>query len=83
MFAQDPFHVLVALESNQGMMHNHKWKYPWNALELMKIDHKFYLAAIVRNGVKRWFLQNHFQFELKCLKLFMHSIDLETYNSYF
>jgi len=24
MFAQDPFHALLALESKQGMMHKHK-----------------------------------------------------------
>jgi hypothetical protein len=33
---------------------------------------------IARNGVKRWYVQDRFEFEFECLELLMHYVDGNT-----
>jgi hypothetical protein len=49
---------------------------PWNALEVMKIDHKFYLQQIATSCTSRRLLQLHFGYEFQCLKMCLQPIDI-------
>jgi hypothetical protein len=49
---------------------------PWNALEVIRIDHKSFVQQLTSSGTPRQSLQMHFKFELQSLKMCLHPIDL-------
>jgi len=49
---------------------------PWNALEVVRINHKSYFQQLVSSGTPRQSLQMHFEFELQSLKMCLDPIDL-------
>jgi len=55
---------------------------PWNALEVMKIDHKFYLQQIATSCTPRWLLQLHFGYEFQCLKTCFQPINIVYHTFY-
>jgi hypothetical protein len=56
--------------------------FPWNALELVKINHKSYLQQLADSGTPRQSLQMYFEFELQSLKMCLDPIDL-VYPTYY
>ncbi len=49
---------------------------PWNALEIIRINHKSYLQQLASSSTPRQSLQMHFEFELQSLKMCLDPIDL-------
>ncbi len=49
---------------------------PWNALEVVRINHKSYLQQLANSGTLGQSLQMHFEFELQALKICLDPIDL-------
>jgi hypothetical protein len=56
--------------------------FPWNALEVVKINHKSYLQQLANSGISRQSLQMYFEFELQSLRMCLDSIDL-VYPTYY
>ncbi len=47
---------------------------PWNALEVVRINHKSYLQRLANSGTPRQSLQMHFEFELQSSKMCLDPI---------
>jgi hypothetical protein len=48
----------------------------WNALEVVRIDHKSYLQQLATGGTPNKSFQMCFDFELQSLNMFLDPIDL-------
>jgi hypothetical protein len=56
--------------------------FPWNALEVIKINHKSYLQQLANGGTPKQSLQMYFEFELQSLKMCLDPIEL-VYPTYY
>ncbi len=83
-------HILPLMPSMLWYFHwvNKTWfmfvskNFPWNALEVVKINHKSYLQQLANNGTPKQSLQMYFEFELQSLKMCLDPIDL-VYPTYY
>jgi hypothetical protein len=57
-------------------------KFPWNTLQVLKVDHKSYLQHLVRNDISKRLFQMHFKFKFQTLKMCFLPIDLVYLTSY-